>query len=474
MQTMISHGTAGSSIHHHHRMNYNQQSLHRRSSQSTSISTRIKSCQSLRPTSYTQAVNNIVSYIVIPFVFFYLGTRYQAIYVYNNSSNPVLKQQLYQQNCDKIQCAPYLDKACELLTSSKKAEELSNKQRPPKELEKLIKAMAHTSKQDFVNSFDLGVPIDSSNNNLSVGTNDNVLLLYHSTNTIPNRILQKYSSEQDSPGFATNKTPTVPSSTNDETTTMIPLLPITEAVENCDIVNVILASSTHGSGTKQCMAIISQYENSHILKFMRMKQKRYGSGIHNNIVAPKSKIDENDEELRQMNMLYRDSDSVIHPNFELIATTHKPNGYIDFRIPSWDDETMVFWQILQTYLTHVSVVQKEILEIITMSMNVVHDNDADTTNNNRYYMDSTVIVMVCNYGQSELLMNFVCTARSQHIDLSNILVFTTDLETTNIVTALGLHCYYDQRVRLITRFDRRIAILLTYICALASLLSYMQ
>ena len=53
--------------------------------------------------------------------------------------------------------------------------------------------------------------------------------------------------------------------------------------------------------------------------------------------------------------------------------------------------------------------------------------------------------MVCNFGQAELLMNFVCSAKSRGLDVSNILVFTTDQETTDLVTALGLTAYYDQR-----------------------------
>jgi hypothetical protein len=234
---------------------------------------------------------------------------------------------------------------------------------------------------------------------------------------------------------------------------------MTEAVENCDIVNVILTSSTHGSRTKQCMAILSQYENSHIMKFMRMRKKTrnepmlYDNNIH---VRPHGNDDENDEKIRQMNMLYRDSDSIQHPHFQLIATTHKPNGRIDFPIPSFYDEILVFWNILQNYFMNVPLVRKEIQEMITTSMNIVNydennhdpiiDRHSNNDNNNHNYMDNTVIVMVCNYGQSELLMNFVCAARSRHMDTSNILVFTTDIETTHIVQALGLHCYYDQRV----------------------------
>lgn len=44
-------------------------------------------------------------------------------------------------------------------------------------------------------------------------------------------------------------------------------------------------------------------------------------------------------------------------------------------------------------------------------------------------------------------MNFVCAARSRGFDISNIIVFTTDKETTELAESLGLATYYDHRVR---------------------------
>ena len=35
----------------------------------------------------------------------------------------------------------------------------------------------------------------------------------------------------------------------------------------------------------------------------------------------------------------------------------------------------------------------------------------------------TVIVMTCNRGQSELLMDFACSARARGLDLQNVVVF---------------------------------------------------
>merc|ERR1712232_1026665 len=60
------------------------------------------------------------------------------------------------------------------------------------------------------------------------------------------------------------------------------------------------------------------------------------------------------------------------------------------------------------------------------------------------HQDNTVIVLVCNLGQSELLVNFICHARARNLDLSQVLVFCTDLETKNIVESMGLVGFYNE------------------------------
>jgi hypothetical protein len=62
-------------------------------------------------------------------------------------------------------------------------------------------------------------------------------------------------------------------------------------------------------------------------------------------------------------------------------------------------------------------------------------------------IQKTIIVMVCNFGQSELLMNFVCSAKARNLDIRNILVFTTDQETADLAESIGLRAYYDHIVR---------------------------
>ena len=56
------------------------------------------------------------------------------------------------------------------------------------------------------------------------------------------------------------------------------------------------------------------------------------------------------------------------------------------------------------------------------------------------------MVLTCNHGQSELLMNFVCSAHARGFDLKNVLVFPTDLETNQLAEGMGLATFYEETV----------------------------
>jgi hypothetical protein len=58
--------------------------------------------------------------------------------------------------------------------------------------------------------------------------------------------------------------------------------------------------------------------------------------------------------------------------------------------------------------------------------------------------NKTLIVMFSNFGQSELIVNFCCSARSRNLDLSPVLVFATDRETLELAEGLGLTAFYDE------------------------------
>ena len=58
-----------------------------------------------------------------------------------------------------------------------------------------------------------------------------------------------------------------------------------------------------------------------------------------------------------------------------------------------------------------------------------------------------VVVMVCNHGQSELLMNFVCRARANNISTEHVvLLFSTDIETHELAESIGMVSCFDEEV----------------------------
>jgi hypothetical protein len=179
--------------------------------------------------------------------------------------------------------------------------------------------------------------------------------------------------------------------------TVLPeVMTVPQAVENCDYLNVVLTDS---SGTRrQCVAIVPQYESYHIQKWMRVNKI---SG----------KLDSKGGSL------------------SLVGRGQQATGRDSF-VPPDLEHTEKNWGMLRNYLDSLDGVLGDLKEILE-----------------RIAIDNTVIVMVCNFGQAELLMNFVCAAKSRGLNLSNTLVFTTDEETTELAQSLGLNAYYDKRVR---------------------------
>ena len=64
----------------------------------------------------------------------------------------------------------------------------------------------------------------------------------------------------------------------------------------------------------------------------------------------------------------------------------------------------------------------------------------------RIAIDNTVVVMTVNKGQSELFLNFVCSARSKGFDLKNLLLIPIDQSSKDIADELGLATFYNDLV----------------------------
>jgi hypothetical protein len=176
----------------------------------------------------------------------------------------------------------------------------------------------------------------------------------------------------------------------------MPLLSVQDATINCDTLKIIL---TEPNRPRQCTAIVGQWESYHIHKYMRLPPDNVRTGIDGKLPL------------------------------RAVARTHSPQKGKTQIIPkSYNVETFD-QKILLPYLTQLP---QTLAKLKPIAKQVARDN--------------TIVVLVCNFGQSELLLNFICNAKAKGFDLSQVLVFTTDLETQKIVEAFGVATFYDDVV----------------------------
>ena len=165
------------------------------------------------------------------------------------------------------------------------------------------------------------------------------------------------------------------------------------ALEPCDTVNVLL--SDHSGGRQQCLAIVPNYESFHLQHWMRVDAHgRSDAGGPLRLVGRGLK---------------------------------SGNGRNEFT-PTTPGNAKRAMEMLRQYLNSLDDVLAELKAILE-----------------KIAINNTVIVMVCNFGQSELLMNFLCQAAGRGFDISNLLVFATDQETYDMVQGMGIAAYYDKR-----------------------------
>jgi hypothetical protein len=247
--------------------------------------------------------------------------------------------------------------------------------------------MARASKKDFVQEIDMGVPIDAA---VKPGQED-VLLLYSHQAALPFALQSSKKNKKNSNN-----------NINIGTTTAPPLLDTKTAVENCDYLNIVLTDNT--GLRRQCLAIVPQYESYYVQKWMRVIRDKQGNV--RDALDPKADL-------------------------TLVSRGYEYNGRQSFRAPRLQLNTRPHWAFLKTYL--------EVMDNILDELRPLCKSIASKRR--------TIIVMVCNHGQSELLMNFVCAAKRRKLDISNTIVFATDEQTQTLAKGMGLATFYDERVR---------------------------
>lgn len=168
----------------------------------------------------------------------------------------------------------------------------------------------------------------------------------------------------------------------------------THATENCMSVKVILQDAKPQK--KQCLVILPQWESYHVHKFMRLP------------------IEDRKPESKELPLRY-------------VSTSHAEKGQYN-GVPSMSAHTMPFYTSLIEYLQNMDRVTKE-LSTLLKKLN-----------------SKTIIVLVCNHGQSELLHNFVCNAKAKGLDLGQVFLFATDEKTLELATSLGIPAYYEDTI----------------------------
>jgi hypothetical protein len=185
---------------------------------------------------------------------------------------------------------------------------------------------------------------------------------------------------------------------------LLPLLNVQDATKHCLTMHVV--STLEMTGAPQCLAIVSQYGSAHIHQWMRLATTHNNENNNNELI------------LGRANMSF----PLIPVGRGQLATSHN-----EFFVPN-DDSIQKGWKFLARYMKHFT---QTIQKLETILQPIASEKNS-------------VIVMVANLGQSDLLVNFVCGTKSKHLDMSNIIVFVTDQESYDIATALGLAAYYDE------------------------------
>ena len=252
----------------------------------------------------------------------------------------------------------------------------------PKTISKIASGASLISKNDFLSNFDYGIPKPpSKRENESDPGKDDVLVLYSSTNAMP---------DDDNKGI-------VYTDENGDDVS-IPHLSAQDATKNCDGLNVIF-HELHGD-VNQCIAIVGNYESYHIQRWLRINSNR-------------GKLDKSLQ---------------LAP----VGRGLQTNGQDKFSAPS-DTYALQNQALLETYFERLH----DTLETLKPMAKSCAGND------------NTVIVMVCNTGQSELLINFICSAIGRgfgEIVKQKVLIFATDPGVLEIGKGLGLQTFYDEKI----------------------------
>jgi hypothetical protein len=173
-----------------------------------------------------------------------------------------------------------------------------------------------------------------------------------------------------------------------------------EAAKNCMTMKMILIDAR---GEKQsCLALVAhdEVESSVVSKWMRVSD------------AKKASLDQ--------------------PLKIVSRTRQRDNSYVDYIMKPTKRLEKYGFDFYSNYMNNLEATLTKLRPIAQGCVKGKKDN--------------TIIVMVCNHGQSELFLNFVCSARARGLDTSQVLLFATDMTTKELAEGMGIATFYDEKV----------------------------
>lgn len=241
-------------------------------------------------------------------------------------------------------------------------------------------------RDEMLSSYDFGVPIKKTQ-----GKETESIILYNTRSALPSSNKLKNSAVSGENGEMAKSS-------------------VSDAMQNCDALNVIFTSMNN---KPECQLIIGNFESYHINRWLRMPDFEK--------THKKKRMEDHTLPLRHMGRITLPAKGV--DEFDLPEFwNNMKKGDKGFLLEHFDR--------LSIFLENVDSVMKDLKELLE-KRNVVRDN--------------TVVVLTVNAGQSELLSNQICAARSRGIDTGNVLVFPTDEESYKLATGLGVATYFDEK-----------------------------
>jgi Nucleotide-diphospho-sugar transferase len=180
-----------------------------------------------------------------------------------------------------------------------------------------------------------------------------------------------------------------------------------KALENCHSVKVILQEPNRKRKSNQCIAILPQWESYYVHKLMRVTRK------------PNDPVD-------------------LEIPLRYVSRSHSDKG-VWAGVPSLALHTTPSYDVLAEYLQNLHRLMADLKPFLKGVMDKAKRSP-------KMRRTRTLVVMVCNRGQSALFHNFVCNVRARGLDLSRIVMFATDEYTQRLSESLGIATWYDATI----------------------------